>query len=577
MYIIKKKISGKDYYYLRKAVRKGKKVRSEFVAYLGKNLKEAEEKAKEITEKSKLPISQKGDKENELKKGVKITYFVHGTTIDNEKGKATGQADGELAEIGKRQSIELIKHVKNKKFDVVLTSDLKRAVDSADLTFKDFGINIIKDRRLRECNYGDLNQADEEKVVYLDHIDKPFPNGESLIDVEKRIKSFLEDLQKSYIGKNIAVVAHKAPQLALDVLLENKTWENAIKEDWRLKKTWQPGWEYFIKPGNQVKTMENKQLTIDELANFCKEKGFVFRSSDIYGGMAGFWDFGPLGVELFNNIKKNWWDFFVKSRENMVGMEASIISNPKVWEASGHVANFNDISVKCKRCKKSSKIDEKDLGKLKCECGGEYENMGKFNLMFKTRVGTIDAEDAYLRGETAQGMFTDFKLVQQTSRMQLPFGIAQIGRCFRNEIAPRDFLFRSREFHIGEFEFFINPEETRCELLTDIHKEVKVRLLDAETQKKGKEELRETSIGNMIKEKRLDEWHAFWLAEQVLWFNSIGLLEIKIREHTKDELSHYSSATFDIDYEYVFGSKEIAGIANRGQYDLKQHEKFSIL
>jgi len=172
-------------------------------------------------------------------------------------------------------------------------------------------------------------------------------------------------------------------------------------------------------------------------------------------------------------------------------------------------------------------------------------------------------------------MFLDFKLIQQTSRMQFPFGIAQIGRCFRNEIAPRDFLFRSREFHIGEFEFFINPEETKCDLLDEIHKEVKLRLLDSETQKKGKEELRETSIGEMIKEKRLGEWHGYWLAEQILWFNSIGLDEIKIREHTKDELSHYSSATFDIDYEYAFGSKEVAGNANRGQYDLKQHEKES--
>jgi glycyl-tRNA synthetase len=167
----------------------------------------------------------------------------------------------------------------------------------------------------------------------------------------------------------------------------------------------------------------------------------------------------------------------------------------------------------------------------------------------------------------------NFKLIQQSSRKKLPFGIAQIGRCFRNEIAPRDFLFRSREFHIAEFEFFINKD--KCDLLMDVHKNVKLNLLDADTQKKDKEELRETSIKEMLKEKRLGEWHAYWLAEQILWFNSIGLNEIKVREHTKEELSHYSSATFDIDYDYVFGSKEVAGIADRGQYDLTQHEKES--
>ena len=318
-----------------------------------------------------------------------------------------------------------------------------------------------------------------------------------------------------------------------------------------------------------------KELSIDELANFCKKKGFVFRSSDIYGGFSGFWDFGGLGVELFNNIKQSWWDYFVKTRDNMVGIEASVISHPRTWKASGHIESFADVFVKCKKCGKTSKLDENEVGKIKCECGGDYESQGKFNLMFETKVGVIDSDIAYLRGETAQSMFMDFKLVQQTSRKQLPFGIAQIGRCFRNEIAPRDFLFRSREFHIGELEFFINPEETKCDLLMNIHKNIKLKLLDAETQKRRDEKLRMTSIGKMLKEKRLGEWHAYWLAEQILWFNSIGLNEIKIREQTKDELSHYSSATFDIDYEYSFGSKEIAGIANRGQYDLTQHEKES--
>ena len=334
--------------------------------------------------------------------------------------------------------------------------------------------------------------------------------------------------------------------------------------------------EKMMNPVVEVSNEESedvRKLTIEELTNFCKEKGFVFRSSDIYGGFSGFWDFGPLGVELFNNLKENWWNWFVRSRENMVGVEASVISHPRTWKASGHIENFNDIFVKCKECGKSSKLDENELGKVKCECGGEYESQGKFNLMFETKVGVGDSGDgAYLRGETAQGMFMDFKLIQQTSRMKLPFGVAQIGRCFRNEIAPRDFLFRCREFHIGEFEFFIHPDEEKCELLDDVHREVKFRFLDEETQKEGKEDLKDVTIGDILESGKLGEWHAYWLSEQVLWFQNLGLMEIKIREHTKDELSHYSSATFDVDYEYPFGSLEVAGNANRGQFDLIQHQ-----
>ncbi len=389
MYIVKKKISGKDYYYLRKSVRKGKKVRSEFVAYLGKDKIEAEKLA------------------------------------------------------------EKYKDLKTKRSDK-----------------KDMG---------------------EKKAEKTENIERTETN--------------INNLQKRE-AKN-----------------------EQLKSEQRI---------------SNVK----RELTIEELANFCKAKGFVFKSSEIYGGFSGFWDFGPLGVELFNNIKKNWWDFFVKGKENIIGIEASVISHPKTWKASGHITSFSDVAVLCKKCGKATKIDKSEVGKAKCDCGGEYDIKGEFSLMFKTRVGALDPVDAYLRGETAQAMFMDFKLVQQTSRMQLPFGIAQIGRCFRNEIAPRDFLFRSREFHIGEFEFFINPEEKRCDLLTDKHLKLKLRLLDAETQKKNKNELRETTIGEIIKEKRLEEWHAYWLAEQIIWFNSVGLNEIKIREHKKDELSHYSSATF---------------------------------
>jgi len=323
------------------------------------------------------------------------------------------------------------------------------------------------------------------------------------------------------------------------------------------------------------KSLIQKKISVEELAKFCKEKGFVYRSSDIYGGYSGFWDFGPLGIELLNNIKKDWWKFFVQDKDNMVGMEGSIISHPRTWKASGHIENFNDVGVVCKKCKTPNKIDKSEIGNVKCSCGGEYEIKGEFSLMFKTKVGALDSDEAYLRGETAQGMFLNFKLINQTSRIQLPFGIAQIGRCFRNEIAPRDFLFRSREFHIGEFEFFINPEDKKCSLLNENHLNIKFKFLSEERQKQGFEELEETTIKELLDKNKLDEWHAYWLGEQIIWFKNINLYEIKVREHTKDELSHYSSATFDIDYEYPFGSKEIAGNANRGQYDLTQHAKES--
>jgi len=379
----------------------------------------------------------------------------------------------------------------------------------------------------------------------------------------RRINGKVKAVNIAYLGKDKKIAEQKA-----------------LKMNWLADKSLENKMEKVKYPQENKESMEKSEknkINIEELGNFCKREGFVFRSSDIYGGFAGFWDFGPLGIELFNNIKQSWWNHFVRQKsEIMAGIEASIISHPRTWKASGHIANFNDVAVVCKKCGFSTKIDKSEVGKVKCEkCKSEYDIKGEFSLMFKTRVGALNAEDAYLRGETAQGMFMDFKLVQQTSRKQLPFGIAQIGRCFRNEIAPRDFLFRSREFHIGEFEFFINPEEKKCSLLEKKHLDLKLKLLDAETQTKGEETLKETTIGKMLSQKKLEEWHAYWLAEQILWFDSLGLFEIKIREHRKDELSHYSSATFDIDYEYPFGSKEVAGIANRGQYDLTQHEKES--
>lgn len=342
-------------------------------------------------------------------------------------------------------------------------------------------------------------------------------------------------------------------------------------------------------------------LTIKEMAAFCKKKGFVYPSSEIYGGISGFWDLGPLGVELFNSLKQSWWKYFVHGRDEVVGLDASIIAHPRTWEASGHLESFGDLMLVCSKCKNKVRADhfiEEKLNKpadgmtaeeinslvkknkLKCpQCSSEFKETKDVNLLFETKVGTSTESHniAYLRGETAQSMFMNFKLVAETSRLQLPFGIAQIGRCFRNEISPRDFLFRSREFHIGEIEYFINPEKKKCLSLTKKHLGVDINLLNSKMQEKGKTTTKKNKIGEMIKKKMLSEWHAYLLAEQYLWLLSLGLnpKRLKVREHLKTELSHYSSATFDIDYEFPFGSKEIAGIANRGQFDLQQHAKFS--
>ena len=382
------------------------------------------------------------------------------------------------------------------------------------------------------------------------------------LNENKREEGKVKTKTLAYLGKNEKQAGEKAKKIIEN--MKNQEIKPEIKKEKALN----------VKVEKDEEKPKEK-ISVEELANFCKAKGFVFRSSDIYGGITGFWDLGPLGVELFNNIKKEWWNFFVHQKENIVGLDASIISHPKTWKASGHIANFNDVAVICKKCKKSTKIDKSEVGKVKCDCGGEFEVLGEFSLMFKTKVGALNAEEAYLRGETAQGMFLDFKLIQQTSRMQLPFGIAQVGTCFRNEIAPRDFLFRSREFHIGEFEFFINPEEKKCEILDKEHLDVEFNFLDEETQKQGRSDLKRVKMKEILQSGKLEEWHAYWLAEQILWLKKMGLIEIKIREHTKEELSHYSSATFDLDYEYPFGSKELGGIANRGQYDLTQHQNES--
>ncbi|MDP3640598.1 MAG: glycine--tRNA ligase, partial [Nanoarchaeota archaeon] len=280
---------------------------------------------------------------------------------------------------------------------------------------------------------------------------------------------------------------------------------------------------------------------------------------------------------------------------------------PQTWVASGHLESFGDLVLITKKSKTRIRADHfiqeqrgmnvegwtaaqvnELLQKHKLTYHGEdFEELKDFNLLFETRVGADTSQKgvAYLRGETAQAMFMDFKLVAETARMQLPFGIAQAGRCFRNEIAPRDFLFRSREFHIAEIEYFYHPEQKSCPLLTAAQRKQSLLLLDAAAQEKQQEKKKgmekstavKTTIGEMLQRKLLNEWHASLLAEQLRWLLSLGFPaeKLRIREHLKTELSHYSSATFDVEYEFPFGWKEIAGIANRGQYDLTQHAKHS--
>jgi glycyl-tRNA synthetase len=285
-------------------------------------------------------------------------------------------------------------------------------------------------------------------------------------------------------------------------------------------------------------TRSNVELQFETLVSLCKRRGFVFPSSEIYGGIGGFWDYGPLGVEMKNNIKRLWWSAVVQERDDVVGIDASIIMNPRVWEASGHVATFTDPMVDCKNCKRRFRADhlESDV----CpECGakGQFTEARPFNLMFKTYVGPVEdsANEVYLRPETAQAMFTNFENVVTSTRRKLPFGIAQIGRSFRNEITPGNFIFRLREFEQMEMEYFCKPG-------TD------------------------------------EPWHQHWIDERFSWFKRLGVREenLRLREHEPEELSHYSKGTYDIEYHYAaLGWSELEGIANRTDFDLSAHAKAS--
>ena len=343
-----------------------------------------------------------------------------------------------------------------------------------------------------------------------------------------------------------------------------------------------------------------EKLSIEDMNAFCKRKGFVYPNSEIYGGFSGFWDFGHLGVELKNNIKSEWWKFHVQNREDIVGIDGSIITHPRVWEASGHIESFEDVMLTCSKCREKIRADhfiqeklninveghssEKINGiikknKLKCsKCGSDFEDTKKVSLMFKTNVGQKEDKSsiAYLRPETAQVIFADFKLVADNARLKLPFGIAQIGKGFRNEISPRDFLFRCREFDMMEIEYFAHPDKAeKCPYIREVMN-YELTFYSAEMQQNNKKP-KNIKVKDALQKKLIAEWHVYWLATEQKWFTSLGAKaeNFRVRQHLKDEKSHYALDTWDLEYNFPFGWKELQGIANRTDFDLKQHIKFS--
>ncbi|MSP59913.1 MAG: glycine--tRNA ligase [Myxococcales bacterium] len=282
---------------------------------------------------------------------------------------------------------------------------------------------------------------------------------------------------------------------------------------------------------------------MEKLVALTKRRGFLFQSSEIYGGINGCWDYGPMGVELKRNVKDAWWRAMVRDRDDVVGLDSSILMHPMAWRASGHIANFADPMIDCKRCKKRYRVDEIDpayedtgIAPTVCpdpKCKGELTAARKFNLMFETHLGPVaeSAAKTYLRPETAQGIFVNFQNVVNSTRIKVPFGIAQQGKSFRNEINPRNFTFRSREFEQMEMEFFCKPG-------TD------------------------------------DTWFEYWVGQRRQWYADLGMNmdKLRLRQHDQAKLSHYSKATTDVEYLFPFGWGELEGIANRTDYDLRQHQ-----
>jgi len=276
-------------------------------------------------------------------------------------------------------------------------------------------------------------------------------------------------------------------------------------------------------------------VSMETIVSLCKRRGFVFPSSEIYGGLASCWDYGPFGVELKRNIKDAWWKTIVQERDDVTGLDTSILMHPRVWTASGHVDRFADSMVECKSCHLRWRAEE--LRDEKCpKCGGKLTEPRMFNLMFKTFMGPVEDEAStiYLRPETAQGMFVNFENVVAISRKKLPLGIAQIGKSFRNEITPGNFVFRTREFEHMEVEYFVKPGDDK-------------------------------------------HWFDYWVKERFNWYIGLGIKKenLRLRQHSKEELAHYAKDCYDIEYLFPMGWAELEGIANRGNYDLTQHAKFS--
>jgi glycyl-tRNA synthetase len=280
---------------------------------------------------------------------------------------------------------------------------------------------------------------------------------------------------------------------------------------------------------------------MEAVTSLAKRRGIAFQSSEIYGGLRSSWDYGPLGVELRRNLRDAWWRSMVQLRDDVVGLEAAVIMSPRVWEASGHVGGFSDALVECLSCHqrfREDHLEPDENGAPTCpNCGGiAFTEAKQFNLMLETHLGPIkdDEHVAYLRPETAQGMFVNFPQIQTVSRRKLPFGIAQIGKSFRNEITPHNFIFRTREFEQMEMEFFVEPG-------TD------------------------------------DEWFAYWVDQRMAWYRGLGMSEdkLRLRSHDPDELAHYAKAATDVEYEFPFGWGELEGIANRTDFDLRAHQEAS--
>ncbi|MGO8765499.1 MAG: glycine--tRNA ligase [Limisphaerales bacterium] len=308
---------------------------------------------------------------------------------------------------------------------------------------------------------------------------------------------------------------------------------------------------------------------MEKIVSLCKRRGFIYQSSEIYGGINGFWDYGPLGAELKRNVKDLWWNAMTRQRDDVVGLEATIIMSPEIWKASGHVATFTDPMIDCKTCKGRFRADQ--TGEIPCpqkpskmvsECHGDKTAPRAFNLMFQTYVGPVQDESAiaYLRPETAQAIFAQFKNVLETSRQKVPFGIAQVGKAFRNEVTPRNYTFRSREFEQMELEFFIKPDE----VVEAISQSVTVPAT------KGHPGEPRPDWGWQL-------WHQYWVEERIKFYEGIGLPRATLEEYWQkpEELAHYARATVDILFKFPFGTQELEGIAARSDFDLSQHERFS--